>query len=226
MVDLSTPSTGPRLALRGARADAPLSERVYTVLREAITEGAFDGDAQLIQESIAEELAISRTPVREALYRLASEGYVRQSAGRGFFVEAPSPSELAEIYQIRADLEPFALRLGFDRFTTSDLDTLRALQRATYDPEWARAQYNESNRRFHFALCEPCPNRTLVGLIHALWDRPAMQLLTRHRAATLRNPEDWRDEHGPLIEAIASGERERAVQLLARHLAVSPADMN
>ncbi len=222
MDDVLAPSARPQLALRGGRADAPLSERVYVALRDSILAGLFDEDAQLIQESIADELEISRTPVREALFRLASEGYVRQNSGRGFFVASASPTDLAEIFQIRAILETEALQLGFDHFTATHLQNLRDLQRATYEPEWVRAAYNESNRRFHFALCEPCPNRTLVGLIHDLWERPAMQLLTHKRAATLRDPETWREEHEPLIRAIETGERERALDLLARHLAIAP----
>ena len=84
---------------------APLSEHVYQVIRDAICDGVIKEHDHLVQNQLAEQLEVSRTPVRDALLRLAQEGLVRAVSARGFVVKALTPSDILEIYEVRTFLE-------------------------------------------------------------------------------------------------------------------------
>ena len=84
---------------------SPLSEHVYQVIRDAICDGVIKEHDHLVQNHLAEQLEVSRTPVRDALLRLAQEGLVRAVSARGFVVNALTPSDILEIYEVRTFLE-------------------------------------------------------------------------------------------------------------------------
>jgi DNA-binding GntR family transcriptional regulator len=94
-----------------ATSSVPIRKRVYDDLKAAILSGSLNPAERLTEEHLAQELGVSRTPVREALYRLESEGLIKALETRGFIVASDSLEEVEELFEIRAILEGYTLRL-------------------------------------------------------------------------------------------------------------------
>jgi DNA-binding GntR family transcriptional regulator len=196
----------------------PLSDLVREALCCAIFDGTLPAGYQLIQDNVASDLGVSRTPVREALIRLAREGYVRRVPGRGYVVGSINASDVDDVYQIRQAIEPLALLLAFDHMRPRDLSLLRRLDAEMHSPAWNSVGYFESNRRFHLALIDRCPNRLLVRIIEQVWELPVMRLMSRDFVEKFRDARAWRDDHGGIVAAIENDDKELAVHLLEDHL--------
>jgi DNA-binding GntR family transcriptional regulator len=212
------------LQLREDVESEPLPDKVYELIRDAICSGHFAPKKRLVQELIAEELGVSRTPVREALSRLAADGYVRRVPGGGHIVGNLSDADVADLYQIRRSLEPLAVQLAFSHYRPRDVNVLRASCGELNGPEWASSGYHQLNRRFHLALIEPCPNRMLVDMIKDLWDRPVMRMMTHNYVKGFRDPAAWRDEHQAIVIAIEDDDLDLTLLLLKEHLAHHPSE--
>jgi DNA-binding GntR family transcriptional regulator len=137
-------------------AGMPVRERAYEHLKAAILSGRFSPGERLTEEHLARELGISRTPIREALHKLESEGLITPLATRGFVASRDSREEVEELFEIRAVLEGYALRVICDRIGEEALARLEetvagaeaALRRNSLDEvfQW--------NTRFHDTLHE------------------------------------------------------------------------
>jgi DNA-binding GntR family transcriptional regulator len=216
--DTTNTTATPQLNARPALNGRPMSEDIYERLRDAICAGTYLPETKLVQDQLATDLGVSRTPVREALSRLTQEEYLRRVPGMGYFVREPNLAEMREVYQVRRALEPVALRLAWPHYADRDIAVLRQL-----DAESARSLgtdqgYYDANRRFHLALITPCPNQLLVRTITELFDLPVKHLMSRDSAEQLRPAQEWRDEHTLIVDALAAGDSTRAVELLDRHL--------
>jgi DNA-binding GntR family transcriptional regulator len=140
-----------------------LGEAVYDRIRDAIVAGRFRPNQRLVETEIAEEMEISRTPVRESLQRLASEGLVR--GGRhGWVVHEHTLDEIREIYETRSALEGYAARLAAERLSDEDVERIAAIHDEA-DPAMSREELVEVNARFHDAILDGCGNRRLLDLI-------------------------------------------------------------
>src|SRR5512139_3429849 len=112
-------------SLNGApKNPLPVRERVYRDLKSAILSGGFDPGDRLTEEYLAGRMKVSRTPVREALHKLESEGLIKRRQKRGFIVSRDSQEEVEEIFEIRAILEGYALRTISERASDELLERL------------------------------------------------------------------------------------------------------
>jgi DNA-binding GntR family transcriptional regulator len=151
----------------------PLGDRVYSMLREHIRAGSIPAGQPMQEATLAEQLSVSRTPVREALSRLAMEGLVVQS-GRGFIIPVLSDQDIEDIYELRFLLEPGAartvaacVRKNPDRLTPirAALDDLAAANKAGDG-----AAFMEANYRYRNSWTALIPNRRLVRAIELYSD--------------------------------------------------------
>ena len=158
------------------------AEQVYRAVRTRIMEGAL-APGTFLREKDLESLGVSRTPIREALGRLASEGFLERLPHRGFRVPEESLAHLLELYPIVASLELLAGRLALETFTSADLDELKAVNRRlaeARDRGDARGML-ELNTAFHRAITER-------------GDQPrALQLLEQNMSLTYRSLVDEGD---------------------------------
>jgi DNA-binding GntR family transcriptional regulator len=160
-------ATDPLRALwRTRRQATTLAEAVYETLRAAIREGAL-GEAEPLREGrLAARLAVSRTPVREALQRLAREGLIGQANGKGVAVVALDARDLEEVYEIRLALEPAAAALAARRASESELAALRTvLEQAESVAEEDRGRLAALSARFGDLVGGASHNRRLATLI-------------------------------------------------------------
>jgi DNA-binding GntR family transcriptional regulator len=196
-----------------------LVDRVYRELRGLIQSGELEPGEQLRQESLATELGISRTPLREALNRLAADGLIEFRPHRSAVVAAFSRQDIEADYEARRIIETAAARIAAER---RDPATVAALESAIRETEEAGGDVErqfEANRAFHRALVAGSGNRQLVRFVDELWGgRIAPYLHARQSRESGRRRRD-RDEHAEIARLIGTGDASGAAAAVDRHLA-------
>ncbi|MCC6007640.1 MAG: GntR family transcriptional regulator [Rhodobacteraceae bacterium] len=208
-----------------ARRNRTLTERAVEKLRRNILMGVYQPDTHLQEIPVAEELAMSRTPVREALSTLASEGLLVHAPKRGYSVRRFSMREVVEAYSVRSTLEGMAARVlaerGIDEATQIELATLlgevdallaaRKLNVADRDP-WRRA-----NIRFHGLLHETTDNRFLTKSLSLVQNIPLVSnaIIQWYDYDSVRR---YHDDHHAIVQAIIRRESARAEALMREHI--------
>jgi DNA-binding GntR family transcriptional regulator len=200
---LDTKLIRPKPKLNTPKNALPVREKVYHYLKSSVLSGRFDPGERLTEEHIAKKLKVSRTPVREALHKLESEGLIKPREKRGFIASRDSKEEVEELLELRAILEGYALRLISERVSEERLEQLNglidkaeeALRKNRIDEvfKW--------NTEFHDTLHELVSDRDrLHGLIVNM-----RKYVLRYRRDTLSNPEGVKrtiDGHRKIILAL------------------------
>lgn len=207
-----TPAT-----LRPLIAPRSLTEDAADGIREQILAGGFKQGEHLVEAKIAEQLNISRGPVREAFKLLRAEGLLNEEPRRGTFVVSLTAQDVRDIYGLRAALEGSAARLIARSKDPEALGRLRALA-GDIDRAVASGDAIEVGRAdlaFHEGLCEMCGN----SRIHEVFMRyvPTLRGLLRLDEQVLRSLEEISHQHRPFVDAIEAGDEERAARLLNEH---------
>jgi DNA-binding GntR family transcriptional regulator len=194
---------------------------VLAQIRHAILSGALTAGEQLREAHIAEEMGISRSPIREALSRLEEEGLVNKVPFKGAFVASVSPETIAEIAGIRTQLDPFAVSLALPGLTASDWKNLRKileqLQRAAGDDLVAAI---DKHLAFHRYFYERSGNLTLLNLWRDWESKLRLFFIVDHEA--FENSRDVVAVHEELIEIMRSGDPEEIRAAFAHHVHDAP----
>jgi DNA-binding GntR family transcriptional regulator len=198
---------------------ASVVDQVYDAIRDRITAGSLPRGARVHQEDLAEELGVSRTPVREALRRLAAEGLVEMRTNRGARVADIDQGGMRSAYDARLVVEPGAARLAAGRRLPGPLARMRAAVAAQRRSLRSVERSFEANREFHLALVAASGNDYLLQLAERLWvARIGATIYERQVETQERMVLDVR-EHEQILEAIEAGDGRRAESLTRRHLA-------
>lgn len=196
----------------------PLTQRVADRLRDLIVQDQLKPGERIRERDLAERLAVSRTPLREALKILATEGMVTLAPNRGAVVADLQPDEAHDLLQVLAVLEGLAGELTCDRATEAGIDEIRALHyemMAAYARK-DRLEYFKVNQRIHLAIVAASRNAGLAethGRINARLYR------IRYRS-NLRNRE-WHtaiEEHQAILDALTQRDGARLGNVLRSHL--------
>lgn len=196
-----------------------LADRVYGRIRALILSGELAPGEPLRQEALAEGLGTSRTPLREALNRLASEGLIEFRPHRSAVVATFTARDIEADYEARALLEPAAARLAAERApreTAAALESaLEAQRRAGQDIE----RQFEANRGFHVALVAGSGNPHLTRFVESLWGgRIAPVFYARQARRPGRTRQDLR-EHTEIAKLVGAGDADAAAEAVGQHLA-------
>lgn len=212
------PSEPPARAKVGADHKA-LRDLVCEALRERIMAGTLEPGARLVEDRLAEELGVSRNPVREALRVLAVEGYVSLVPRRGAEVATLSAELVEDIFEVRTALEALGARLACRNATPEATERLTAVidEAEAAIRQGSTARLPELNTRFHGLVLELAGNPVLADLMEPL--RGRMQWIFSRTAAG-RAPDSIR-EHRRLAEAIAARDEETAARLAIDHVATA-----
>jgi DNA-binding GntR family transcriptional regulator len=210
---------GRAAAAEPAERPRTAHEYVLNTLRRAILDGDLVGGSRLVQSEIADALEVSKTPVREALRDLASEGLVQLDAHRGGIVHELSIAELEEIHVLRQAIEPQVLRQAWPHITREIIDRAEELNQrmlATDSPaEWVRL-----NQEFHGCVFELAPSRRLVGILNGLIAPWAMYV-----SAALAADPDFQVKagrgHDEILGAMRAGDLEALIEADAEHLGIA-----
>lgn len=196
------------------------SVRAYQDLRAAILSGAYPAGERLREERLASSLGFSRTPVREALRRLATDGLVRLEPNRGAEVVGWSESDLEEIFELRVLLEGRAVRRAAEHGTVN-LEDMRerctAMEAHVDAPdEHSYDEITRLNLEFHRAVHQGTGDRLLPELLARVIDVP----MVRHTFHEYTRAELRRSfsQHREIVEAIAVGDGEWAQAVMHAHI--------
>lgn len=195
-----------------------LAERVYDTIKEAIFSLELDPGTQLVERDLASRLGVSKSPVRDALQRLAGEGLIVGSAYRGLVVRTIEPDEADEIYALREVLEAFAVELATPRLSAADIERgheiLARAERAIERED--RTALAAINREFHGLFAERSANRPLMSTLATVQDRVRIiSVLGWRWRPTMR--EEY-DQHQAVLAAAASGDTAEAVRRMRDHI--------
>ncbi|MCR4963481.1 MAG: GntR family transcriptional regulator [Firmicutes bacterium] len=200
---------------------APMRELIYQYMRDAIIKRRLPDGCHLVEDDLARNLNASRTPVREALRKLESEGLVKHHRRRGVEVRQLSVKEVSDIYDLSIVLEGYAARLLAENVTQEILDNLKRLlknMKATLAAEDRNLEM-QLHQRFHFTIYEACQNKRVEALLKT--NNDYIQLF---RAYTMQVPgrmeHSW-EEHERLLQAIEKRDGEAAEKCAREHLGVS-----
>jgi DNA-binding GntR family transcriptional regulator len=147
--------------------DASERDRAYGAVLESILDGRLSAGTRLVEASLSRELSLSRTPLREALFLLQSEGFVETQLRRGFSVRALSEREAREIYTIVAHLEILAVRESWPKILSLS-NGLRTINKRLFAARRTPRRAVAADQEFHRHLVSRCPNDTLVGILQTL----------------------------------------------------------
>jgi len=198
-------------------APRSLAEDAADRIRAQILSGGFAQGEHLVEAKIAEQLAISRGPVREAFKLLRAEGLLNEEPRRGTFVVSLTADDVREIYGLRAALEGRAARILARARDPKALGRLRELvdQIDVAVSAGDSAAVSKADLAFHQGLCELCGNARILEV----FDRyvPTLRALLRLDELVLRSLEEVSLQHRPFVEAIEAGDEDTAARLLAEH---------
>lgn len=196
----------------------PLREVVFEALRDAIISGELKPGERLTEVQLAEEMGVSRTPVREAIRKLELEGFVVMVPRKGAYVADISTKDVADVFEIRAALEGLAAGLAAERITEEELEELqRLLVKVNESTENHDLDtFVAADAAFHEALYKASRNDRLVQIISNLREQ-----IQRFRSITLARPgrmKDALEEHKLIVDAISQRNVALARRLAQKHI--------
>jgi DNA-binding GntR family transcriptional regulator len=163
----------PRAALRSpGRETGSLTARVYDRLRAEILTCALEPGQEISEQELAARFDVSKTPVREALATLRSEGFVRIFPRRGYQILPVTVRDMTELFDIRTILEAGAAELAVARISDAELDRLEQLAQVVYDrsEQPSLKRFIQANRDFHLAIAAAADNTRLLQLLERQLD--------------------------------------------------------
>ena len=208
----------PRLQPIRLDAYKPLREIVSDALRQAIRDGILPPGERLMEIPLAEELGVSRTPIREAIRILEQEGLVVMIPRRGTYVADMSLKDVTEVFELRSILEELAAELAAERITNEEIEALEQhlVEIGNYMNENTLDKVVQADILFHEILYKASRNDRLVEMINNLREQ-TLRFRTLSMSQTGRLAKTW-DEHRQLVEAISDRDVERARQIARIHM--------
>lgn len=200
-----------------ARHRLRLADVAYKEILQGIRSGAIDPNKRLVQTDLAEQLQISRTPVREALLRMEQDGILDPSVSGGFVIRHMSVGEVKELYQARIAIEGQAIRL---LAAENNAEKVQAM-RLKVDKEENIASssvdaYFEANRQIHRYFVELSDNRYLLEMFDDIWNKGS----SYNMFAVIEKVDlqESLGDHMRLVEAIETGDPGFAQKQLVDHI--------
>jgi DNA-binding GntR family transcriptional regulator len=190
---------------------------VHTILQQRILDGVLRPGERIDLDAIAQELAVSRTPVRTALRQLESEGLVTIYPHRAVMVSELSADDLEQMYAVRIHLESLAAELAVPKLTDDDISGMRQVQRELVQvvDDANPALFAEKDRAFHLALYRGANNKFLLRLIDDL-RKASLRFLTVY--ATVERLGTSSGEHDQIIAAAEARDAKRVEALIQQNL--------
>jgi DNA-binding GntR family transcriptional regulator len=195
----------------------------YGHLREEIATGRMPSGARIITDKVAQQLGLSRMPVREALRQLDAEGLVTIRPNRGAVVTSLAPDAVAEILEMRGVLEGLAARHAARRAAPLDIEDLDALAAAMRRAVTDADRWSQRHEEFHDRVCTLSGRPRLAAEARRL--RLAVRPYTRLYADRHSEPEALGHEHELIVDALRDRDARRAERLVVAHVAANAAAM-
>ena len=202
-----------------------LTERVYRELRNAIITGKIIGGTRLVESSLAAEMKVSRTPIREALHTLSLEGLLYSIPRAGYIVEEMSDYDIQDLFSTRMTIEQIAACLAMEKISEEELDRLEQNIQKTDAvlKSGLTEKMTDLDMEFHGIIYKATRSRTLFQICQTLSDHTL-----KYRMALIHLPEmsqKTRDGHHKIYEAILSGVPLNVNEAIHFHLQLAQKDI-
>lgn len=218
------------VSLPSIQRSRSLYEQTYEALRASILSGELAPGARLIETQLAEQLRVSRTPIREAMRQLQRETLVTADASGGLRVATVSATDASQLYDCRIALEQLSVRGACQNATPAQLQALAAIvsqaETLVNNAQPRSPEMLDLDYRFHLAIATSSGNQWLVFLLEQVFSQMTLLRVqtTRHNPRVLEIRSEHRHIYEAIAQAHASGsenDRETAVTAIARHLHAS-----
>lgn len=197
----------------------PIRDKVYQYIKQAIVQGIYKSGERIIERELADQLNVSRTPIREALFRLESQGLVKTLPRKGVVVSQLSPEEVVEIFTILGSLESLAMKMAAQKATPAAREELKRII-DEIDAELSKPDVNKEYKNVHFDINEvifrAAQSHRLTQMLDGLSDyirafvHLGYELPGRQRRAM--------EEHREIALAVYNGQAELVESLTKIHL--------
>jgi len=197
---------------------AALPDRIYATLKHRILTGSILPSARIVEKELCAEMHVSRTPLREALNRLALEGLVQIVPYRGYGVAPLTVQGFRELCEVRRILEAEVAALAAERATAADVALLTSLAELRYRPRDRRTygKYLRRNSEFHRALVRSARNSRLEGMVMLALDQHQRPLYLGLGVGV--DAAASTAEHRDIVDAIRKRNTRRAREVMIEHL--------
>jgi DNA-binding GntR family transcriptional regulator len=195
-----------------------LSQKVYRVLKTEIVKGFLEPGTKLFEDKIATQMGVSRTPVREAIQKLAAEGLIKITPNQTLVVTEVSLEDVKEVLQIRGILEGLATRVAAQKITRQEIEELEEIitQMGLYVTKKDLTSYCKLDDEFHNLILHICGNKWIIQIRDNLGN-----FLYRFRIKSLSVPGRLKcslEEHQKIMESLKEKNPEKAEQLSKKHM--------
>jgi DNA-binding GntR family transcriptional regulator len=201
----------------GEKRSKSLTEKASAILRERIITGELAPGMDVSEPELAEQLSVSKTPVREALARLCVEGFMEAYPRRGYRVTPVTVKDMNDLFAIRGMLEGTAAALAAKNLSNEDLDALDQLADVSYviGEEISTKTFVDSNQEFHSAIARGSRNPRLYSLVMSHLEECARLFYMGARVRDI-NPETNVDHHR-IVAALRKRDSDLARQVIVEH---------
>jgi len=192
-----------------------LDDKIYTRLKRMIAERELEPGQRILQEKLAREMGVSRTPLVNALKRLAQERLVEWVSRRGIYVKRFSLGEMAQVFEVREGLETVAARLAAAKVDPHEVDELLRMFRGfsgKLTPALIR-RYIERDRHFHWRLVELAGNPHLTAAMESVH-----MMIAAYQLGLPRTPAETIPEHCAILEALRKRDPDASEAAMRVHI--------
>lgn len=195
------------------KTNRDLKNYVYQILKDRFIHCIYEPGSILNEAQIATDLGLSRTPVREAINRLESEGFVRIMPKKGIYVSDVQLSDVLQIFQARFEIEPVALKMAVPHLPIEELLQFRE----SFSKDFPNVQNGfKLDTAMHLFIIEHCGNHYIIDMMHKLFDNNTKVVIASKQ--NLVQIHDARLEHLDIINTLIDKNTEKAAELMRTHI--------
>lgn len=196
-----------------------LKEKVYEILKEMIISGKLKSNERVEEDLLATSLQVSRTPVREAINKLEQEGWINIIPRRGIFVSNVSLKEINDIFQVRLNIEPTIVQMGFYNINIKEITKLKEDFKKFINKKLSEAEEKELDtldNNLHLLLLKSCDNNFLIKMMENVYEHNMR--LRNQSIQTFERRTSAIDEHINLIDAILEKDLDKTLEMTKYHI--------
>lgn len=204
--------------IKNVSSSKPLYEKIYEYVCEKIQNGEYKVGDRIVEEDLSKKMGVSRTPIREALAHLSSQGIIEKIPRRGFFISAVDKNKKNEIYQVIGHLEKLAVSTSINLLTEEDYNKLReVIAKMDIAIKFKNfSDYTKAQKEFHEIICR-CDNQTLMDLINSLKISHIPQTYIGSDEKLFKSFEYCNEEHKQILEALIDKDLVKLFKLIDEH---------
>jgi DNA-binding GntR family transcriptional regulator len=194
-------------------ANSNLKNHAYHILKERLINCIYEPGSFLNEAQLAADLGLSRTPIREAINRLESEGFIKVMPKKGIYVTDIQLIDVLQIFQARIEIEPVALRMAAPHLPMDELLKFRD----TFTKDFSDIQNGfRLDTAMHLFLIEHCGNRYIIDMMHSVFDNNTKIVIASKQNQVQIH--DARLEHLDIINTLIDKDYDKAVHLMKTHI--------